>query len=108
MPDGDRGVRSAARMMVRDHRSGRFPSADALLICPGRSARRAVSFIGWRRGTLEQVVDPVGQIFSDGVVTAEFFVGGSVVMQAMDQTNPASSRAIAVTTTCFNFPFAIM
>ena len=27
-------------------------------------------------------------------------------MQAMDQTNPASSRAIAVTTTWFNLPLA--
>ena len=39
---------------------------------------------------------------------AEFFAGGSVVMQAMDQTNPASSRAIAVTTTWFNLPLATM
>jgi len=30
-----------------------------------------------------------------------------VVMQAMDQTNPASSRAIAVTTTCFNLNPAV-
>jgi hypothetical protein len=29
-------------------------------------------------------------------------------MQAMDQTNPANSRAIAVTTTWFGLPFAIM
>jgi hypothetical protein len=35
-------------------------------------------------------------------------VCGSDVMQAMAQTNPANSRAIAVTTTCFSLPFAIM
>jgi hypothetical protein len=30
---------------------------------------------------------------------AEVFAGGSDVMQAMDHTNPANSRAIAVTMT---------
>jgi hypothetical protein len=29
-------------------------------------------------------------------------------MQAMDQTNPANSRAIAVTTIWFGLPFAII
>jgi hypothetical protein len=29
-------------------------------------------------------------------------------MQAMDQTNPASSRPIAVTTTWFGLPFAVI
>ena len=29
-------------------------------------------------------------------------------MQAMDQTNPTNSRAIAVTTTCVSLPLAIM
>ncbi len=29
-------------------------------------------------------------------------------MQATAQTNPANSRAIAVTATCFGLPFAIM
>jgi hypothetical protein len=29
-------------------------------------------------------------------------------MQAMDQTNPASSRAIAVTTTWFSLPRAVI
>ena len=43
-----------------------------------------------------------------GGSTADVFAGGSDVMQAMAQTNPASSRAIAVTTTCLGLPFAIM
>jgi hypothetical protein len=34
--------------------------------------------------------------------------GGSDVMQAILQTNPASSRAIAVTMTCFSLPLAII
>jgi hypothetical protein len=40
------------------------------------------------------------------LVAAELFAGGSDVMQAMDQTKPANSRAIAVTTTGFGLPFA--
>ena len=72
-------------------------------------ARRAlVAFNGWRRGARERPVDLVGETSSDVVVAAEVFAGGSDVMQAMDQTNPASSRAIAVTTTCVGLPFAIM
>jgi hypothetical protein len=47
-------------------------------------------------------------IASFDVVTTFPFAGGSDVRQAMDQTNPANSRAIAVTTTCFGLPLAIM
>jgi hypothetical protein len=49
----------------------------------------------------------VGPTSSEAGATADVFAGGSDVMQAMAQTNPASSRAIAVTTTCLGFPFAI-
>ena len=96
MPDGDPAIGSAGGMMVQDHSVWAFPSAMLPLVCPGRPARRAVSFTGW---LLERTVDPVWQTFSGAVVIAEFFAGGSVVMQAIDQTNPANSRAIAVTTT---------
>jgi hypothetical protein len=50
----------------------------------------------------------VGPTSSEAGATADVFAGGSDVMQAMAQTNPASSRAIAVTTTCLGLPFAIM
>ena len=50
----------------------------------------------------------VGSTSSNAGATADAFAGGSDVMQAMAQTNPANSRAIAVTTTCLGLPFAIM
>jgi hypothetical protein len=46
------------------------------------------------------VPQPVRPTSSEAGVTAEVFAGGSDVMQAMAQTNPANSRGIAVTTTC--------
>ena len=42
------------------------------------------------------------------IVLQSSLLGRSDVMQAMAQTNPANSRAIAVTTTCFSLPFANM
>ena len=111
-------LRRACRMVIRlfgqsvewvhDHSVRASFGRCCPLACRGRPVRRVVSFMGWLRGVLEWAVDPVWQIFSDAVVMAEFFAGGSVVMQAIDQTNPASSRAIAVTTTWFNLPLAIM
>ena len=68
--------------------------------------RRTVPFSGWRCGA--RPIDAVGQTSSNAVVTAELLTGGSDVMQAMDQTNPANSRAIAVTTTGFGLPAAII
>jgi hypothetical protein len=56
----------------------------------------------------ERSMDTCGQTSSNAIVVATLFAGGSVVMQAIDQTNPASSRAIAVTTTWLSLPFAIM
>jgi hypothetical protein len=50
----------------------------------------------------------IGPTSSEAGTTADVFAGGSDVMQAMAQTNPANSRAIAVTTTCLGLPFAIM
>jgi hypothetical protein len=44
-------------------------------------------------------VDPPGRTLSDTTVFIGILLGGSDVMQAMAQTNPANSRAIAVTTT---------
>ena len=73
---------------------------------PGRAARRVVVFNG-DDAARDWPVDLVGETSSDAVVMAEVFAG-SDVMQAMDQTNPASSRAIAVTTTCLSLPLAIM
>jgi hypothetical protein len=67
-----------------------------------------VVFNGGRGGDRNGPVDFVGETSSVVVVMAEVFAGGSDVMQAMDQTNPANSRAIAVTMTCVGLPFAIM
>jgi len=67
-----------------------------------------VVFNGWRRSDRDWPVDLVGETSSDVVVMAEVFAGGSDVMQAMDHTNPANSRAIAVTMTGVGLPFAIM
>ena len=53
-------------------------------------------------------IDFVGETLSDADVMTEVFTRGSDVMQAMDHTNPANSRAIAVTTTGVSLPFAIM
>src|ERR1700693_1988928 len=69
-----------------------------------RVAGRLSAFGVWRRGARERPVNRVGQTSSDAVVVAGFG-GGSDVTQAMLQTNPASSRAIAVTTTGFSLPF---
>ena len=77
-------------------------------VCSGRAARRVVASNGWRDSARERPVDLVGQTSSDVVVAAEVFAGGSDVMQAMDHTNPANSRAIAVTMTGVGLPFAIM
>src|ERR1700685_183408 len=93
MPDEDPTVWSAGGMIKHDH-----PADGA------RVARRLSAFGVWRRGARERPVNPVGQPSSDAVVVAGFG-GGSDVTQAMLQTNPASSRAIAVTTTGFSFPF---
>jgi hypothetical protein len=59
--------------------------------------------VGW-----EEFVDLIGSASSNSGVVTEVFAGRSEVMQAIAQTNPASSRAIAVTTTCLGLPFAIM
>jgi hypothetical protein len=77
-------------------------------VCSGGAARRAVAFNGWRRSARQRPVDWVGQTSSEVVVMAEVFAGGSDVMQAMDHTNPANSRAIAVTMTGVGLPFAII
>ncbi len=65
-----------------------------------------MAFNGW--SPRERLADFVGQTLSDVVVAAEVFAGGSDVMQAMDQTNPANSRAIAVTMTGVGLFFATM
>jgi hypothetical protein len=76
-------------------------------VCFGRAAR-CVVFNGWRRSDRDWLGDFVAETSSDVVVMAEIFAGGSDVMQAMDHTNPANSRAIAVTMTGVGLPFAIM
>jgi hypothetical protein len=50
----------------------------------------------------------VGAASSAAGLTVDVVAGGSDEMQAMAQTNPANSRAIAVTTTCLGLPFAII
>ena len=52
-------------------------------------------------------VDVAGETSSDVAVMAEVFAGGSDVMQAIDHTNPANSRAIAVTMTGVGLSFAM-
>jgi hypothetical protein len=76
--------------------------------CSGDAARRVVVFNGWRRSDRDWPVDLVGELSSDVGVIAEVFAGGSDVLQAIDHTNPANSRAIAVTMTGVGLPFAIM
>jgi hypothetical protein len=76
-------------------------------VCSGRAAR-CVDFNGCRRSDRDWPVDLVGGTSSVVVVMAEVFAGGSDVMQPMDHTNPANSRAIAVTMTGVGLPFAIM
>src|SRR3954453_4199061 len=83
-------------------------SSTGARVCSGRAARCVVVFNGGRGGDRNGPVDFVGETSSVVVVMAEVFAGGSDVMQAMAQTNPASSRAIAVTMTCVGLPFAIM
>ena len=77
-------------------------------VCSGRAAQRAVAFNGWRRGARDWPVELAGDSCSDVVAMAEVFARGSDVMQAMDHTNPANSRAIAVTMTGVGLSFAIM
>ena len=67
-----------------------------------------MAFNGSRSSARERPVDVVGQTLSDGVVAAAVFAGESDVIQAMDHTNPANSRAIAVTMTGVGLSFAIM
>jgi hypothetical protein len=76
--------------------------------CSGRAAQRVVAFNGWRCGARDWPVGSVGDTWFDVVAVAEVFAGGSYVMQAMDHTNPANSRAIAVTMTGVGLPFAII
>jgi hypothetical protein len=106
MPDEDPTVWSAGGMIKHDHPI-KFPSADAARVCFGDRARRLSAFSVWRRGARERPVNPVGQTSSDAVVVAGFG-GGSDVTQAMLQTNPASSRAIAVTTTALGNEYVNM
>jgi hypothetical protein len=77
-------------------------------VCSGRAARRVVTFNGWRRGAWDWSVDWVGDALSDVIAAVDVFAGGSEVMHAMDHTNPANSRAIAVTMTGVGLPFATM
>jgi hypothetical protein len=105
MPDGDPAVRSVDGIMVRNHRA-RLRSADAALACRRCPTRRTLPFSG--RRYCARLTAAVGETSSDAVVTAELFTGGSEVMQAMDQTNPANSRAIAVAIICLGLPFAIL
>src|SRR3954454_20753382 len=82
-------------------------SSPGARVCSGRAARCVVVFNGGRGGDRNGPVDAGGVTWSVVIVMAEAFAGGSDVMQAMDQTNPANSRAIAVTVTCVGLPFAI-
>jgi hypothetical protein len=77
-------------------------------VCSGRATWRGVAFNGRRCSAADWPVDVVGETPSDVAVMAEVFAGGSDVMQAMDHTNPANSRAIAVTMTGVGLPFAII
>ena len=52
-----------------------------------------------------------GCVVSPGIVNTSGLAGpgqGSDVMQAMAQTKPASSRAMAMTTTCFSLSLTII
>jgi hypothetical protein len=71
------------------------------------SARTTAHGLSAAGAARERSLDTSGQTSSDAIVTV-LVAGESVVMQAIDQTNPASSRAITVTTTCLSLPFAIM
>ena len=112
-------LRRACRMMIR--RFGQSVGRSWFVIPSARFSRCGTDlfrvawtalkvFRGWRCGVREWPVDLGEQTSCDAIVTVAvtFFAGGSVVMQAIDQTNPASSRAIAVTATCLGLPFAIM
>jgi hypothetical protein len=101
MPDDDPTVRSVGAV-VHDY-PVRSPSVDAAGVGPHDRPR---ALRGWR-GARERSLDTSGQSSSDAIVTV-LVAGEPVVMQAIDQTNPASSRAITVTTTCLSLPFAIM
>jgi hypothetical protein len=116
MPDDDPAVwgylvlPSADVVSVRRVREARvftFWLFARACVCFGRAAR-CVLFNGWRRSARGWPIDFVGETLSDADVTAEVFTRGSDVVQAMDHTNPANSRAIAVTTTGVSWPFAIM
>jgi hypothetical protein len=83
-------------------------SSTGARACFGRAARCVVVFNGWQGSDRDWLVDLAGETSSDIVVMAEAFAGGSDVMQAIDHTNPANWRAIAVTMTGVGLPFAIM
>src|SRR4051812_2629059 len=94
----------SAGVVVRDH-PVKLLSADAALLCSGRRARRGARELP----VSEAICWACRVISSDNVITVGLSVftslcigvttfsvtRGSDVMQAMDQTNPANSRATA-------------
>jgi len=75
---------------------------------PPERARRGAPFTGWWRGGHAPAADLSWPACGEVAAIAVAVVGGSDVMQAMLQTNPASSRAIAVTMICVGLPLAII
>jgi hypothetical protein len=93
-------------IQVFDQAAGR--SCLVVLSSPRRPLRQGCPGVPAADGLRARAIDERRTISSGAIVAGTLFAGGSVVMQAIDQMNPANSRAIAVTTTCLGLPFAIM